>query len=222
MTKKTRLSLTLTLSLALAPALAVLLVAGGASAAPAAETSLSLRDVPLRHRGLALSVGGGVTDYSDRQTRDLLGSGGYWEVRGLFGTRSYLGSELAYVGSSRAFSASAAPGDAHLMTNGVEAAMRLNLPLQFTDLRVTPFIFVGPGYAHLSVVNADVVPPGMKSSDDVFVFSSGGGCTVTYQQMVLGARFTYRQLRGADLIQVGTEKADLQNWSLGLTMGYEI
>lgn len=201
---------------------------GGAPAWAAPAAALSLRETPLHHEGIAVSVGGGVTAYTTERTREVLGTGGYWEVRGLLGARSFIGNELAYVGSSRAIGAAGAAGDSapggrgYLLGNGVEMAARLNLPLQFQAGRVTPFVFVGPGVSRLSIVGSDARPPGNRTADTIFVLTSGTGVALTYGKVVLGARLTYRQSFGADLIRIADESARLQSWSLALTVGREL
>jgi len=190
----------------------------------AAPATVSLSDTPLHHQGLAVSVGGGVTAYTDGRTRDALGTGGYWEVRGLLGARSFLGNELAYVGSTRAINGAGAAAGAggQLLGNGVEMAARLNLPLQLAAVRVAPFVFVGPGFSRLSIVGRDAAPPGARTTDTLLVLTSGGGIAVTYRKLVVGTRFTYRQTFGADLIRTGDDSARLQSWSLALTAGHEL
>jgi len=218
------------LAFSLGVALPTAAIAGPAAAAPAAAptATVSLRATPLHHEGVALSAGGGVTAYTDSRAREALGTGAYWEVRGLLGARSFIGNEVAYVGSSRAIRGAAFEGghgsgdSGRLLGNGVEVAARLNLPLQLASVGVAPFVFVGPGFSHLSVVGGDGVPSGMKTSDTVLVLTSGAGLAVTHHKVVLGARFTHREAYGADVIRVGGENANLRSWSLALTVGHEL
>jgi hypothetical protein len=193
-----------------------------AASAPSAPPS-SLREVPFRHEGVAVSLGGGVTGYTDGATRGYLGTGGYWELRGLLGARSFLGSEIAYVGSSRGLDGPGVDRGAMLVANGLEGGMRLNLPLQLGQaVRFTPFLFGGPGFTHLRITGTDAVGPGMSTSDTALVLTSGAGFSFTCRRLILGARFTYRQLRGADLIEIDDDPARMQSWSTGLTLGYEL
>jgi hypothetical protein len=194
-----------------------------AAAPPPAAPPASLREVPFRHEGVAVSVGGGLTGYTDGATRGYLGTGGYWEVRGLLGARSFVGNEIAYVGSSRGLDGPGVDRGATMVANGLEGGMRLNLPLQLGEqVRFTPFLFGGPGFTHLRVTGTYAVGPGMSTSDTALVLTSGAGFSFTYRQLILGARFTYRQLRGADLIEIDDDAAHMQSWSTGLTLGYEL
>jgi hypothetical protein len=206
-------------------ALAALALLAGASAPtanaePAATTGAP--GVPFRHQGFALSVGGGVSGYVDQAARDHLETGGYWEVRALLGSRSYLASEIAYVGSARGLAAPDASELAAMVGTGIESALRLNLPLSEGPFRFTPFVFIGPGFTHMAVAGYRGAQPGMKSSDTALVFTSGAGLGVSYRQVAVTGRFTYRQLRGADLIRTGSGNASLNSWAAGLSLGHEL
>src|SRR5437879_1578083 len=96
-------------------------VFAAAAAAPAlANTSgntenvsrSSLSTVPVVPTGLALQLGGGVTGFSRQGARDQFGTGGYWDVRAILGTDSFIGAELAYVGSAREINAAGVSGNA--------------------------------------------------------------------------------------------------------------
>src|SRR5688572_27116519 len=50
---------------------------------------------------IALSVGGGVQGFTDSDLDDTVGTGGSWDVRARFGTRSALSFEAAYIGSAQ-------------------------------------------------------------------------------------------------------------------------
>ena len=86
--------------------------------------------MPVVPRGFGFQVGGGVTGFSRKETRDSFGTGGYWDARALIGSRSFLGAELAYVGSARDATASGLTGRATLLGNGAEATVRVNLSIE--------------------------------------------------------------------------------------------
>ena len=65
------------------------------------EISGGLAEVPVAPTGLALQLGGGVTGFTRENARDSFGTGGYWDARAILGNQSFLGAELAYVGSAR-------------------------------------------------------------------------------------------------------------------------
>jgi hypothetical protein len=207
-----------------AAALFTLGVAGTAAAeGKQIDVVTSLKEAPVLPSGLSLGVGGGVTGYAKQEARDYLNGGAYWEVRGHYGTRSYLGGELAYVGSSRGLSAPGLDSDAVLVSNGVEMSSRIQLPMMFGDVKVAPFLMSGLGYARLSVMNSDVDGTGIKKGANALTMPMGGGVGLAYQKVKLDLRFTYRKMFDEHLIEApGDDKIDLQSWSLGLTAGYEL
>ena len=161
-------------------------------------------------------LGGGVSDFADGSTKDRFGVGGSWDARIGIGSRSYVGGELAYVGSARA-------GDGtvpDLTANGVEGVLRLQYPYSTGTWRIEPFAFGGIGWSHLALDHAAAA--GLASSDDVGVVPFGGGVTLGYGRFLLDARFTYRASFDEDL-RLGANEgaAKLSQWAAGASVGYE-
>jgi hypothetical protein len=177
---------------------------------------------PVLPRGFAIQAGGGVTGYSKQDARDLFGTGGYWDVRAIFGTDSFLGAEVAYVGSSRSVAAPGLVGsNMALMGNGAEANLRANLPLNVGPLGIEPYVFGGVGWTHYNVINADANSSLIQDHTDAGVVPFGAGFSVAYDQLMLDARFTYRSMFSNKLVATGTnDHLDMQNWSAGMTVGY--
>lgn len=217
MTKIIAKAATLSLSLA-APVLAH---------ADTPEPAVSERAAPavsIAPEGMALSLGGGVTGYTRSETRDALGTGGYWDLRAVYGTRSYLGAELAYIGTAREAAAGGLSQDAFLMGNGFEATARANLPLEAGRLRVAPFVFGGVGWSWLQVGDRDSNDDWTsKEEANALTIPFGAGVNLAYQRFTVEARFTYRPTFQQELkvLERGGDEPDLQNWSAGLTVGYE-
>src|SRR5688500_17496874 len=141
--------------------------------------------------GFGLQLGGGITAFTGEAARDMLGTGAYWDLRAVLGTRSYLGAELAYVGSARqvnvaGFDASAVIG------NGGEAVVRTNLPLQLRAVRLVPFAFGGVGWTGYKLLSEDPDGPGVASEANVLTVPFGVGVGASYQNFTMDARFTYR------------------------------
>jgi hypothetical protein len=199
---------------------------GSSEPPPVITGSRSLAAVPVVPTGFALQVGGGVTAFSRQAARDSFGTGGYWDARAVLGSRSFLGAELAYVGSARDVKASGFSKDATLLGNGAEAVARANLPLQAGDVRLTPFLFGGGGWTYYQVARGGVNNSGIKDHANAFVIPFGGGMTAAYEHAFVDARFTYRAVFDDKLVPTGTpgntDHLDLQNWSAGLTLGYEL
>ncbi len=159
--------------------------------------------------------GGGVTDFKESAVKDRFDVGGTWDARLGIGSRSFVGAELAYVGS--ALNAKGSGSD--LLTNGAEAVLRLQYPYATGAWLVEPFAFGGIGWSHLSLRDA---APGVKDSDEIGVVPFGGGVTVGYDRFLLDARFTYRTSFNEDLpLATGLAPASMERWSVGASVGYE-
>ena len=99
--------------------------------------------------GVAGEIGGGVTRFIDTKATDPTGTGGDWTARLIFGTRTHVGGELAYVGAALPMNTLGVDDNAILMSNGVQANLRLNL---FTGAW-QPYAAAGLGWRHYNVVN---------------------------------------------------------------------
>jgi hypothetical protein len=165
--------------------------------------------------GEYLLIGAGVTDFTKDATRNLFDTGGSWDVRLGFGSRTYLGAEVAYVGA--ALNGSGSGPD--LAMNGAEGVLRVNYPFFTSGWLLEPFAFGGIGYSHLSLSHA---PSGAKTSDDIGVVPFGAGLTVAYGRILLDARFTYRTAFSENLA-VGTSQAalNLERYAVGASLGWE-
>jgi len=160
-------------------------------------------------------LGGGVTNFTKSELRDRFDVGGTWDVRLGLGSRSYVGGELAYVGSTR----NASGSGPDLTSNGAEGVIRLQVPYATAGWLVEPFVFGGLGWSHLSLRNA---PAGVARTDDIGVVPFGGGVTVGYGRVLLDARFTYRASFDENLrLAANQGSADLSQWAVGASVGYE-
>lgn len=160
-------------------------------------------------------LGGGVTNFTDDAVKDRFDVGGTWDVRLGFGSRYFVGGEVAYVGS--ALNADGAGSD--LIGHGAEAVLRLQYPYETGSWLIEPFAFGGIGWSRLSLRDA---PPGVLEDDDVGVVPFGAGVTLGYQGFLVDARFTYRARFDEDLALAANEgPADLQGWAVGASIGYE-
>jgi hypothetical protein len=168
--------------------------------------------------GMAFLAGGGFQDFSNGALRSRTGDGGYWNVRALAGTRQIVGFEAAYVGDARSISGVGLSGNARLMSNGVEGALRLNLPLAQGPSLVEPFGFVGVGWAHYQVSGNSALST-VASSDDVLTVPFGAGLELAYRGFMADARFTYRRTYENDLL--GPGGGNLNNWGVGAQIGFE-
>ena len=160
-------------------------------------------------------VGGGVTDFTKSETSDRFDVGGSWDVRLGFGSRSYVGAELAYVGAAR----QGTNANPDLYMNGGEAVLRLQYPYVAGKWLVEPFAFGGVGWSHLTLDNA---PAGLDDSDDIGIAPFGGGVSVGYGRFLFDARFTYRAAWNENLaLAVNQAAPSMNQWGVTASIGYE-
>jgi hypothetical protein len=173
--------------------------------------------------GESFTAGGGVQNFVADQTRSATDVGGYWDVRGTFGTRSPLGIEAAYIGAAQNVRALGLDSSAILARNGLEANARINLPVELADSRLllTPFVFGGVGWSHYTLTNKSFNTSSMKESADAVVLPVGLGLSFGYRHFIMDGRFTYRAQYEDDLMTGSTKNATLENWSTGMLFGYE-
>jgi hypothetical protein len=178
---------------------------------------------PSRTRlGAGVLVGGGVVDFSRDQARADTGVGGYWDVRAVVGTRTFVGLEAAYHGTAQAIDTLGLSNNAALVGNGVEGALRLNIPIAVGRSLVEPFGFLGMGWSHYNVVNSDTGSASISDPDDVLTAPFGAGFAYGYAGFVADARFTYRPTYYNDLLRTTNGSSDrLDNWSVGGQVGFE-
>jgi hypothetical protein len=172
----------------------------------------------VRRLGASLLVGGGVEDFTDSSVRSVTGVGGSWMARAIAGTRQLVGLEAAYVGSARSLDMLGVASNARLVSNGVEGALRVNVPVSLprTQLLV-PFGFVGLGWSHYSVTNTNVTTADIARDDDIMALPIGGGLEYGIGRFMADARFTYRSTYYNDLMRTG---GNLNNWGVSGQVGF--
>ena len=200
---------------AVAGALAALVVALAPAAARADLPTVASPEGLATRYGEYFLLGGGVTDFTDGEAKDLFDPGVAWEARLGFGSRSYLGAEVAYVGASRE-GVGSVPA---LVMNGGELVLRLQYPHVTGKWLVEPFVFGGIGWSHLTLNDA---PAGYDDSDDdIGVVPVGGGLMLGHGRLILDTRFTYRNTWGEGAASGGRTAPSLDSWAVTASLGYE-
>jgi hypothetical protein len=168
--------------------------------------------------GAGLLVGGGYEDFTNGNLQRMTGGAGAWNARAIAGTRQYVGVEAAYVGAARGIDALGVQSNAVLVSNGVEGALRLNVPVVMRRGQLLePFGFVGVGWSHYQVTNTNVNTSDIASDDDIMSLPFGGGMAYAIGRFMADARFTYRSTYYNDLMRTGGK---LNNWGVGTQVGF--
>jgi len=198
----------------------VALVALAGSAA-AQDDPMETSGSVLERYGMEVTLGGGVEDFTNDTLRNTTTTGGLWNVRVAFGTRTPIAFEGAYLGSAQAIDALGLDGDAVLIGNGLEAKVRVNM----TETDIQPFAFAGLGWRRYSITNSDFNTSAVAESDDVLEIPLGVGVAAKYRGFVFDARGEVRLAAEEDLMPAlnaedPTEDADMHRWAVNANIGY--
>lgn len=176
---------------------------------------------PRHEIGMAVSLGGGVGEFTNSSLRDRTGVNGEYEARIQIGTRSPIALEAAYVGTAGSIDALGLDDNAILLSNGIEGLARLNLGTR----QIQPFIVGGASWVRYSIVNSNVNTSDVRDRDDVLAIPVGAGLA-TYvgdTGFMADVRFMYRFTFNDDLIRPTSGNSDgssLANWNVSLRLGY--
>jgi hypothetical protein len=171
--------------------------------------------------GVAVQLGGGLTRFARKEATELFHTGGYWDLRAIWGTSSLLGAEASYRATTNN-ARGGLMGDAQLLGDGAEVAARINVPIELEGLRLTPFAFVGVGWTYYQVIEAPSSWPGNGRHAGALMLPCGAGLSGVIDHIVLDLRMTYRGAPAGELSTSDAHPVQLQSWSAGLTLGYEI
>ena len=178
---------------------------------------------PLEHTwvakvGAGILVGGGFEDFTNSTMRGMTSTGGNWTARVLAGTRQFVGVEAGYVGSLRSIDALGLQSNARLLSNGLEGAARLNVPVVMRRTQLLePFGFIGLGWSRYQLQNTTTVTADLERNDDVMTLPVGGGLEYAIGRFMADARFTYRATYYNDLMRNG---GNLNSWGFGGQVGF--
>jgi hypothetical protein len=175
---------------------------------------------PASVMGAGILIGGGVQDFSRSNIRGMTDTGGFWSARLIAGTREFLGLEAAYIGSAQSINALGLSNDAVLVSNGVEGALRINIPIVSRGGGlVEPFAFGGVGWSRYHIARSTTNTSDLANNDDLLAIPYGAGIAFASHGFMADARFTYRSTFYNDLLQ--SSGGALDNWSAGAQLGFE-
>ncbi len=177
----------------------------------------------LTTRGLGLTVGGGVVGFLNSDTADLANTGGAWEARLIYGTRSFLAMEAAYIGSAQSLNLNGLPEDALLVGHGAEGNLRVN----FTRVMlIQPYIFGGAGWTSYGLMRTQSNTSALSGSDNVFHLPVGLGVGLRNDGMMFDLRATARvafdETLMRDVFADRSGDGDLDSWNVSAKLGWEL
>jgi hypothetical protein len=183
------------------------------------------KEAPVSKVGAMLSVGGGVTNFTEDGPQAVTNPGAAWNVRATLGSRSLIGLEAAYTGSLQDLEALGLDNSAMLASNGVEGDLRINAPVTIGDGLISPYGFGGLGYKRYSLAfENDSTSSQISDHDDVMVVPFGVGLAAGIAGVTLDTRATYRQTFFTELVgdsQSSFDSTALNAWEVGAGLGFE-
>jgi hypothetical protein len=154
---------------------------------------------------LTVSGGGGFSDITSTGTDGLLGVGGSWTLRGVFGADRALAVEGAYVGA--AYPITARNGDAGtILSNGFEVLGRVGYPVRHNLAYVIPYLTTGLGMTLYDSTGLNNFATGVEESDVVFHIPAGGGISAGYDRLNLDLRLLYRAGFGSTMFDAASTR----------------
>jgi outer membrane protein OmpA-like peptidoglycan-associated protein len=178
---------------------------------------------PPSRIGIEAAVGAGAIGFTDGATRGFTNTGTSWDARMIFGSRSPIAIEAAYVGSAQGINALGLDNDALLVGQGAEGNLRLNL----TTRRVQPYLFGGIGWTRYNLERTTTSTSSVRAVDDVGTVPMGVGLTARLtRSFFIDARGTYRYSFYDNMLDVasssaGLGDAPLQTWNASGRLGFE-
>jgi hypothetical protein len=176
--------------------------------------------VPRTIFGVALMAGGGGGEYTNSAVRPSTGATGNWNVRGIIGTRTYVGIEADYVGAAGSISSFGLGTSNTLVRNGFEGLLRVQFPGSVGMALVEPYAFGGFGWDHYSLSSTPIATASINATDEVLTVPVGGGFAAGYKGLIADVRFTYRPTYNETLFGADSS-AGLTNWNASGSLGYE-
>ena len=188
---------------------------------PAPVPGMGEQLTPLKPRAefspsnMSLSLGGGVAEFVRDRISDRAGVGGAWDARYLIGTRSYVGFEADYMGTTTGVNGAIDGNNGHVTTTQVAGSLRLNA----SRGRFQPFLTAGGGWEHLHrSATGELSTISLDNNSNSFVAPFGAGFAGYFgRHGVVDARGTYNLITNKDFTSGGA-RPDM--WGAELRVGY--
>ncbi len=183
--------------------------------------------IPPSEMGLELSLGGGVTQFTNKTLRDTTSPvGGLWDLRAAVGTRVPIGLEVAYIGTASQIRSLFSQPTAVMIGTTLESDVRLNIMPHYV---IDPYVFAGIGWTRYNLDEHDftLASTGIRNHDDMMEVPIGAGISYRWQGIVADMRGTFRATQGAELVLENSTRgttgqfAPMHSWDATLAIGYE-
>ena len=207
--------------------IALSLIAGAAAADPPPDAySYAWHEDALRSGfGVAVTVGGGVSGFTDRAMRNTMQNNleGMWDIHLTLGSHIPIAFDATYHGSAGRINSLTSTQYGTLVGNALEGAVRWNmLPHNSWD----PYLFVGVGWQRYDVTGASfqLSDQGISDSDNMIDYPMGGGVQWRDKTgLVIDVRGTYRPTTDYNLVseRTGNGFVPMHSWGATLSGGYE-
>jgi hypothetical protein len=174
-------------------------------------------ETTLERWGIGVSIGGGVSGFTDDSMRDTTDDGGEWDVRVTMGLRLPIALEASYIGSAQSIDALGLDSDAILVGNGLQGALRVNL----LDFNVQPFVYGGLAWRRYSLANESFNTSDVANEDDVLEVPVGVGVAWKYKGFMLDARGEFRWASQEDMIpDARLGNTDMHRYGASANLGF--
>lgn len=179
--------------------------------------------------GIAASIGGGVTGFTDKALRHMTASdGGLWDLRVTIGSHIPLALDVSYLGSATDINGLPNGESGTLIGTTVEGALRYNI---LPHARWNPYLFAGAGWQRYDVTQAKVtlLTSGMNDTDNLVEFPLGAGVSYRRHGLVVDVRGTFRPTVEQNLVltkralsPTSSDFAPMHTWAASAAIGYEL
>lgn len=191
------------------------------------DEPVHLRIPPPSGIGVQVSLGAGVTQFTDQTVRNTTSAGGLWSLRAGVGTHVPLGLEVAYIGTAMQIRSLYGNPTSPLIGTTFEADLRLNL---LPHYMIDPYVFGGIGATRYTLDESQfsLATTGVANHDDLMEIPLGAGVAYRWAGLVADMRGTFRAAEGSQLVQAEnanrqpvTGFAPMHSWDATLAIGYE-
>jgi hypothetical protein len=165
---------------------------------------------------VGVSAGAGMNGFVGGDARGVIGPGVGWEVRITTLDNRHVRAELSYIGSTQNLVEDTSIA---LRSHGIQGALRVNV---MPEWRIEPFVYLGAGWARLSVTNN--AGGTFTSPDNVLDMPFGLGAAYHIGTFVIDVRGAISVVTGAQIVEVmeTMDDANMNRFSVRASVGVEL